>query len=210
METPWVIRDKGSLVISSWEVMRYKFKLFVSGEPESESHNNHCFCYLDEADRTTASWQISPPTTGHYVLRIYGAPEAVISLDQPSSLELLVSTLIKCTRVSPKVPDLPVNDIPWGLTGDFYHLGLKMVIDDPLKWEGCKIVLKVGAKAMFKFVHKQWPIMSSASLYDNQVPAKLKHKVISQYNSSNYCRETNWCRRRRVYYFSPPLLTKIN
>ena len=210
METPWVIRDKGSLVISSWEVMRYKFKLFVSGEPESESHNNHCFCYLDEADRTTASWQISPPTTGNYVLRIYGAPEAVISLDQPSSLELLVSTLIKCTRVSPKVPDLPVNDIPWGLTGDFYHLGLKMVIDDPLKWEGCKIVLKVGAKAMFKFVHKQWPIMSSASLYDNQVPAKLKHKVISQYNSSNYCRETNWCRRRRVYYFSPPLLTKIN
>ena len=169
-----MIRDKGSLVISSWEVMRYKFQLFEAGETESQSHNSYCFCYLEEADRTTASFQISLPSTGNYVLRIYGAPEAVISLDQPSSLDLLVSILIKCSRVSPKVPDLPVNDIPWGLTGDFYHLGLKMVIDDPLKWEGCKILLKVGSKAMFKFVHKQWPVMSSASLYDNQVAAKLK------------------------------------
>ena len=54
---------------------------------------------------------------------------------------------------------------------DFYLLGMKMVIDDPLKWDGCKILLKVGSKAMFKFVHKQWPIMSSVSLYDNQVPS---------------------------------------
>ena len=171
VETPWVIRDKGSLVISSWEVMRYKFQLFLSGERESQSHNSYCFCYLDEADRTAASFNISLPTTGKYVLRVYGAPEAVISLEQPSSLDLLLSILIKCSRVSPKVPALPVNDIPWGLTGDFHHLGLKMVIDDPLKWEGCKILMKVGSKAMFKFVHKQWPIMSSASLYDNQVPS---------------------------------------
>ena len=143
--------------------------LFEAGEAESQSHNKHCFSYLHEEDRTTASFQIFPPTVGKFVLRIYGVPEAVVSIEEPSSLELLASFLIKCNRVSPKVPSWPVSDIPWGLTGDFHSLGLRMVIDNPAKWEGCKILLKVGAKAMFKFVHRQWPIMSSVSLYDNQV-----------------------------------------
>ena len=44
-----------------------------------------------------------------------------------------------------------------------------MVIDDPQKWEGPKIVLAGGTKAMFKFVHKAGPIMTSVHLYDHQV-----------------------------------------
>ena len=147
----------------------FQHMLFEAGQAESQSHNRHCFAYLHEEDRTTVSFQICPPTLGKFILRIYGVPEAVLSVDQPSSLELLASFLIQCTRVSPKVPAWPVSDIPWGLTGDFHNLGLKMVIDDPAKWEGCRILLKVGSKSMFKLVHKQWPIMSSVNLFDNQV-----------------------------------------
>ena len=69
----------------------------------------------------------------------------------------------------PKVEPWPLAELPWGFTSDFYHLGVHMVIDDPLKWEWPKIAIIGGSKAMFKFVHKTGPIMSSCHLYDHVV-----------------------------------------
>ena len=43
-----------------------------------------------------------------------------------------------------------------------------MVIDDPSKWQGPRIKLKVGSKAMFKFLHPEWPILASVTLSDWQ------------------------------------------
>ena len=63
----------------------------------------------------------------------------------------------------------PLSDLPWGLTSDYYELGVKMVIDDPRKWEGPKIVIIGGGKAIFKFVHRKGPIMTSCHLYDHVV-----------------------------------------
>ena len=72
-------------------------------------------------------------------------------------------------QVIPKVEPWPLADLPWGLTGDYYHLGVTMVIDDPHKWEGPKIVMVGGTKAIFKFVHSNGPIMVSVHLYDHAV-----------------------------------------
>ena len=72
-------------------------------------------------------------------------------------------------KVIPKVEPWPLAELPWGFTSDFYHLGVHMVIDDPLKWEWPKIAIIGGSKAMFKFVHKTGPIMSSCHLYDHVV-----------------------------------------
>ena len=44
-----------------------------------------------------------------------------------------------------------------------------MVIDDPQKWEGPKIIIISGNKAIFKFVHKKGPIMAACHLYDHLV-----------------------------------------
>ena len=158
----------------------FQHVLFERGQPESESHNKHCFSHHHEDDRTSVTFLLYPPTLGHFVLRIYGIPEALIDVEQPSNLELLASFLIKCTRVSHKVPAWPVSNIPWGLTGDFYNLGLKMVIDDASKWSGCRILLKVGSKSMFKFVHQHWPIMSSVTLFDKQVGQRRTRRGFPQ------------------------------
>ena len=68
----------------------------------------------------------------------------------------------------PAVSPWPLASLPWGLTGDYAKLGVSMVIDNPLKWEGPKIVLAGGTKAIFKFVHKAGPIMTSVHLYDHE------------------------------------------
>ena len=119
--------------------------------------------------------------------RIYGIPESFVSTGEATKLEFLSSFLINVKRVivhrtgwaiswhpvqfqvSPKVEPWPLAELPWGLTGDYDRLGVTMVIDDPRKWEGPKIVLAGGTKAMFKFVHKNAPIMTSVHLYDHQV-----------------------------------------
>ena len=72
-------------------------------------------------------------------------------------------------QVVPKVCPWPLAPLPWGLTGDYARLGVSMVIDDPNKWEGPKIVLAGGTKAIFKFVHKAGPIITSLHLYDHEV-----------------------------------------
>ena len=76
---------------------------------------------------------------------------------------------IAAFKVIPKVEPWPLAELPWGFTSDFYHLGVHMVIDDPLKWEWPKIAIIGGSKAIFKFVHKTGPIMSSCHLYDHVV-----------------------------------------
>jgi hypothetical protein len=123
----------------------------------------------------------------HSLFRIYGIPESFASIGEATKLEFLSSFLINFKRVivhrtgwaiswhpvqfkvSPKVEPWPLAELPWGLTGDYDRLGVTMVIDDPHKWEGPKIVLAGGTKAMFKFVHKNAPIMTSVHLYDHQV-----------------------------------------
>ena len=72
-------------------------------------------------------------------------------------------------KVIPKVDPWPLADQPWGLTTAYYNLNVTMVIDDPHKWAGPKIVMIGGTKAMFKFVQKGGPIMSSVHLYDHVV-----------------------------------------
>ena len=58
----------------------------------------------------------------------------------------------------------------WSLTIKiFCQLGCVLVIDDPHKWEGVKIVMVVGTKAMFKFLHKEGPLVASSHLYDYKV-----------------------------------------
>ena len=168
MSTPTIVEDKINIRMSGWEVMRFKHKLYPKSSEESDEFNQYCFCQLEEDDRTTVSFQVCPPRVGEYIIRIYGTPEANFSLGQPVNMEFLASFLLKCTRVYPKVFVYPQSDVPWGFTGDFYKLGLNMVIDDPAKWNGPKLSLKVGAKACFKFVHLQWPILSSVTLFDNQ------------------------------------------
>ena len=82
-------------------------------------------------------------------------------------------------KVIPKVEPWPLAELPWGFTSDFYHLGVHMVIDDPLKWEWPKIAIIGGSKAMFKFVHRTGPIMSSCHLYDHVVrPVEISLKRI--------------------------------
>ena len=80
-------------------------------------------------------------------------------------------------KVIPKVEPWPLAELPWGFTSDFYHLGVHMVIDDPLKWEWPKIAIIGGSKAMFKFVHKTGPIMSSCHLYDHVVRSPQLAKI---------------------------------
>lgn len=121
-------------------------------------------------------------------LRIFGRPEEEViagetKLDQVASFQLSVIRVgcpssfkaFPCIihaaafKVIPKVEPWPLAELPWGFTSDFYHLGVHMVIDDPLKWEWPKIAIIGGSKAMFKFVHKTGPIMSSCHLYDHVV-----------------------------------------
>ena len=71
--------------------------------------------------------------------------------------------------MTPEVRPWPLVDLPWGLTRDYYRLGLSLVIDDSQKWDGPKIMLVGGSKAVFKFVHKSGPIISSVHLYDSSV-----------------------------------------
>ena len=80
-------------------------------------------------------------------------------------------------QVLPRVDPWPLADLPWGLTGAYYRLGLSMVIDDPRKWEGPKIVMVGGSKAVFKFVHKRGPIVTSVHLYDHQVGLQNIHRL---------------------------------
>ena len=68
-------------------------------------------------------------------------------------------------------------ELPWGMTGDYYKLGVSMVIDDPRKWDGPKILVMGGGKAVFKFVHHKGPIMTSVHMYDHQV--NFEHKLLS-------------------------------
>ena len=106
--------------ISGWEVMRYRYMLYsAAAEAESDAYNQHCFCHLEEEDRTTGSFLVMPPSPGSFVLRVYGTPEANFSLGQPVSMDFLASFLIQCTRVHPKVAPWPLSDLPWGLTGSF-------------------------------------------------------------------------------------------
>ena len=170
MTTPTMVEDKISIRITGWEVMRYKYKLYpkISTSDSDEDCNQFCFCLLEEDDRTTVTFQICPPSVGEYIIRIFGTPEANFSLGQPVNMEFLASFLLRARRVDPKVFPWPVSDLPWGFTGDFYNLGLNMIIDDPGKWSGPRLSLKVGSKACFKFVHLQWPILSSVTLFDNQ------------------------------------------
>lgn len=186
VRAPWLVQDSAVLRLGGWEVMRYRYRLYPSTEAESEALNNYCFCHLEEDDRTTAAFQVCPPHTGSYILRIYGTPEANFSLGQPATMDFLASFLIECTRVYPKVSPWPLSDLPWGLTGDYFHLGLSMVIDDPTKWHGPRIILKVGSKAVFKFVHAEWPILSSVALYDavNNQLVQEKESVTYYLNSS--------------------------
>ena len=44
-----------------------------------------------------------------------------------------------------------------------------MVIDDPKKWDGPCIIITGGMKAVFKFIHKFGPIITSVHLYDQDV-----------------------------------------
>ena len=186
VRAPWLVQDSALLRLGGWEVMRYRYRLYPSTEAESEALNNYCFCHLEEEDRTTAAFQVCPPHTGSYILRIYGTPEANFSLGQPATMDFLASFLVECTRVYPKVSPWPLSDLPWGLTGDYFHLGLSMVIDDPTKWHGPRIILKVGSKAVFKFVHAEWPILSSVALFDaqNNQLVQEKESVTYYLNSS--------------------------
>jgi hypothetical protein len=78
-------------------------------------------------------------------------------------------------KVIPKVEPWPLAAQPWGLTSAYNDLGVTMVIDDPHKWDAYKIVMVGGTKAMFKFVHRNGPIMSAVHMYDYEV--KLNFEI---------------------------------
>ena len=65
-----------------------------------------------------------------------------------------------------------------------------MVIDDPTKWNGPRIILKVGSKAVFKFVHAEWPILSSVALFDAQNNQLVQEKeAVTYYLNSSVDKE---------------------
>ena len=43
----------------------------------------------------------------------------------------------------PKVVPWPKNEVAWGFTSSYYKLGCGLVIDDPAKWDGFKVVKNV-------------------------------------------------------------------
>ena len=47
-----------------------------------------------------------------------------------------------------------------------------MVIKDPAVWEDDRIVLFVGNKAIFKYVHQEGPILSALHIYDHMVDSQ--------------------------------------
>ena len=53
------------------------------------------------------------------------------------------------------------------------QLGCGLVIDNPRKWDGFKILLVVGTRVMFKFVHRAGPIVASSHLYNHKVTLYL-------------------------------------
>ena len=145
----------------------------------------------------------------HSPFRIYGIPESYVSTGEATKLEFVASFVIKVERVSvhrtvqaifwhpfqfqvsPKVEPWPLAELPWGLTGDYDRLGVTMVIDDPRKWEGPKIVLVGGTRAMFKFVHKNGPIMTSNHLYDHQV-SYITLQLLCMMYAVPSCRVMSW------------------
>ena len=60
-----------------------------------------------------------------------------------------------------------------------------MVIDDPAKWKGPCLKLKLGTKAIFKFVHNQWPILSNVTLFDN-----FDNQLIQQKETTYFLNKT--------------------
>ena len=56
-----------------------------------------------------------------------------------------------------------------------------MVIDDSRKWDGPRIIMVGGSKAVFKFVHKAGPLMTSVHLYDYMVGCCTRLRLDSSF-----------------------------
>jgi len=75
-----------------------------------------------------------------------------------------------CVQVLPRVEPWPRNNLPWGLTAEFLKLGASLVVEDPADWDRNRIILTIGSRVLFKFVHTEFPLLPPVChLYDYKV-----------------------------------------
>ncbi|UYV81932.1 KY [Cordylochernes scorpioides] len=123
VQNPLFFRIQTEVRIASIEPMRFKFKLYPADDVENSVLNRYVFCQLKE-ERLVGSFNVSPPTEGRYVLKIYARPESHTS---SSVLRHCCTLLLHCERARKYHTPYPINDLPWGPTQNFYDFNLRLV-----------------------------------------------------------------------------------
>ena len=151
------------------EILSYKHKMYPVLDIESSEYNNYCLCSTDSKDRNLATFSIVAPEIGQYYLKIYAIPEEELAESEGGVFNFLATILVSFTKVRHNVKPWPISSQPFGLTSGYQDLGVSLVIKDPAVWEDDRIVLFVGNKAMFKYVHHEGPILSALHIFDYMV-----------------------------------------
>ncbi|XP_023337588.1 uncharacterized protein LOC111708442 [Eurytemora carolleeae] len=146
---PWIIYNNDKIEILSSIVVHYR-----------ESYQ------CENENRSKATFLIQPPIIDSYIFRLFAKPESQI-VDEFTRLELICSFLIQADKVLPSIQPWPRNDTAWGFNSEYFKLGCTLVVEDPGKWDGSSIIMTLGSKVSFKFLHRI-PLMASAHLYDNK------------------------------------------
>ena len=155
--------------IQAPELLSYKHKMYPVLDTESSEYNNYCLCTTDSSSRNLATFTVVAPEVGQYYLKIYAIPEEELQEEEGGVFNFLATLLVSFTKVRHNVKPWPVSSQPFGLTSSYQDLGVNMVIKDPSVWEDDRIVLFVGNKAVFKYVHNEGPILSALHIYDHLV-----------------------------------------
>ena len=151
------------------EILSYKHKMYPVLDIESSEYNNFCLCTTENTDRNLATFTIVAPEVGQYYLKLYAIPEEELAEEEGGVFNFLATLLVSFTKVRHNVKPWPISSQPFGLTSSFQDLGVSMVIKDPAVWEDDRIVLFVGNKAVFKYVHNEGPILSALHIFDHMV-----------------------------------------
>ena len=151
------------------EILSYKHKMYPVLDMESSEYNNYCLCATDNNDRNLATFSIVAPEIGQYYLKIYATPEEELVEAEGGVFNFLATILVSFTKVRHNVKPWPISSQPFGLTSSHQDLGISLVIKDPAVWEDDRIVLFVGNKAVFKYVHHEGPILSALHIFDYMV-----------------------------------------
>ena len=151
------------------QYLSYKYKLFHVEEEENTTWNNFCLCAMNSGNKNLATFTIAAPDIGDYFLKIFALPEEELSEEDGGVFNFLATFRISFKKVIHNVKPWPLASQPYGFTSAFPELGVTLVVKDPSVWEGDKIALTGGKKAVFKFIHNEGPILSFLHMYDHLV-----------------------------------------